>query len=124
MREISSSITFEIKAGETVPMKVSRSIRLAVSGGAVWVTRSDDTEDYWLKPGHTLRLRRGERLWLSVESGEKAKVAFAVRPRPGVRLVEWLTRATDRLEGALHRRRYLYRQRPCQPVEFDRLEGA
>ena len=66
MREISSSITFEIKAGETVPMKVARSTRLAVSGGAIWVTRSDDIEDYWLQPGHTLRLRRGERLWLSV----------------------------------------------------------
>jgi hypothetical protein len=97
MREISSSITFEINAGETVPMKVSRSIRLAVSGGAVWVTRSDDTEDYWLQPGHTLKLRRGERLWLSVEHGDRARVAFAVPPRPAVRLIDWLTRVTDRL---------------------------
>lgn len=97
MREIFSSITFEIKAGETVPMKVARSIRLAVSGGALWVTRSDDTEDYWLEPGHTLRLRRGERLWLSVESGDRAMVAFAVPARPDVRVFDWLVRITDRL---------------------------
>ncbi|RFU47160.1 DUF2917 domain-containing protein [Paraburkholderia sp. DHOC27] len=97
MREISSSITFEINAGETVPMKVSRSIRLAVSGGAVWVTRSDDTEDYWLQPGHTLRLRRGERLWLSVEGGGRARVAFAVAPRADVRVFDWLARVSDRL---------------------------
>jgi len=97
MREIFSSITFEIKAGETVPMKVVRSTRLAVSGAAVWVTRSDDTEDYWLEPGHTLRLRRGERLWLSVEGGERARVAFAVPARADVRVFDWLVRLADRL---------------------------
>jgi hypothetical protein len=97
MREISSSITFEIKAGETVPMKVARSTRLMVSGAAIWVTRSDDTEDYWLKPGHTLRLRRGERLWLSVEGGALACVAFAVPPRADVRAFEGLMRLADRL---------------------------
>ena len=77
MREISSSIAFEIRNGETVPMKVARSTKLVVHGGAVWVTRSDDTEDYWLQPGHTLRLRRGERLWLSAEGSTQAKVAFS-----------------------------------------------
>jgi hypothetical protein len=97
MREISSSITFEIKAGETVPMKIARSIRLAVNCGAVWVTRSDDTEDYWLQPGHTLRLRRGERLWLSVEGGDRATLAFAVPARPGVWVFDWLKGASDRL---------------------------
>lgn len=97
MREISSSITFEIKSGETVPMKVARSTRLAVSGGAIWVTRSDDTEDYWLQPGHTLRLRRGERLWLSVESAPQARVAFAVPARADVRAFDWLVRLADRL---------------------------
>src|ERR1700744_5848588 len=101
MREISSSITFEINAGETVPMKVSRSIRLAVSGRAVWVTRSDDTEEYWLQPGPKLRLprrrRRGERLWLSVEGGGRARVAFAVAPRADVRVFDWLARVSDRL---------------------------
>ena len=50
MREISSSIAFEIRNGETIPMKVARSTKLVVHGGAVWVTRSDDTEDYWLRP--------------------------------------------------------------------------
>ncbi|SDF78700.1 DUF2917 domain-containing protein [Paraburkholderia phenazinium] len=96
MREISSSVTFEIKAGETVPMKIARSTRLKVNCGAVWVTRSDDTEDYWLESGHTLRLRRGERLWLSVEGGPEAQVAFAVPARADVRALDWLMRLGDR----------------------------
>ena len=97
MREIYSSIAFDIRSGETVPMRVTRSTRLKVSGGAVWVTRSDDTSDYWLSPGHTLRLRRGERLWLSVEGAPRARVAFSVPTRVNERALHWLARVGERL---------------------------
>ncbi|MCX4163990.1 MULTISPECIES: DUF2917 domain-containing protein [Paraburkholderia] len=103
MREISSSIVFEIKSGETVPMRVTRSTRLAVSGGPVWVTRSDDTRDYWLQPGHTLRLRSGERLWLSAESDLAANVAFSVPGRCDQRVRGWLGRIVERLTMHLQR---------------------
>ncbi len=76
MRQISSSITFEIVPGETLPMMVAHSTRLSVHGSAVWVTRSNDVEDYWLAPGRSLRLRPGERLWLSAEGAHAACVAF------------------------------------------------
>lgn len=46
MQEISSSITFEIPAGETVPMKVQRSTRLTVQCGPLWATRSNDAVSY------------------------------------------------------------------------------
>jgi hypothetical protein len=96
MREISSSITFEIVAGETVPMKITRSTRLVVHGASVWVTRSDDVEDYWLEPGKTLRLRRGERLWLSVERGTHARVAFSVPTRANEKALNWFARVSER----------------------------
>lgn len=35
MREISSSVTFEIQPGETVPMKVVHSTRLSIQGATV-----------------------------------------------------------------------------------------
>ena len=76
MRQISSSITFEIAPGETLSMMVAHSTRLSIQGAPVWVTRSNDVEDYWLTPGRSLRLRPGERLWLSAEGGEAARVAF------------------------------------------------
>ena len=97
MREISTSITFEIADGETVPMRIGNSVKLSVLGAPVWATRSNDTEDYWLQPGHTLRLRRGERLWLSVESGAQARVAFAVPARVDLRAFDWLVRLADRV---------------------------
>ncbi len=101
MREISSSITFEIAAGETVPMRVTRSTRLTVEGGAIWVTRSDDVEDYWLEPGKTLRLRRGERLWLSVERGTHACVAFSVPTRADEKALNWSARIAERFASRL-----------------------
>jgi hypothetical protein len=97
MREISSSIAFEIRTGETLPLKVARSTKLVVHGGAVWVTRSDDIKDYWLQPGHTMRLRRGERLWLSGEGATPAKVAFSVPTRCDERALNWLARVGERL---------------------------
>jgi Protein of unknown function (DUF2917) len=86
MREISSSITFEIEPGETIPMMIAHSTRLSVEGSPVWVTRSNDVEDYWLHPGSSLHLRRGERLWLSVDGDRPARLGF-VAPLPRSALV-------------------------------------
>ncbi|WP_144111128.1 DUF2917 domain-containing protein [Paraburkholderia sp. BCC1886] len=101
MREIFSSIAFEIRSGETIPMMVARSTKLVVRGGAVWVTRSDDIEDYWLQPGHVLRLRRGERLWLSAEGASPAKVSFTVPTRCDERAFNWFARVVERLAARL-----------------------
>ncbi|SAL42628.1 hypothetical protein AWB67_01680 [Caballeronia terrestris] len=97
MREISTSVTFEIKPGETVPMRIGRSTRLKVQGAAVWATRSNDIEDYWLVPGDTLKLRERERLWLSVEGDRAAQVVFTICPRPDQRAATWLAYSFDRL---------------------------
>lgn len=97
MREISSDITFEVEANQVASVRVSRSTRLTVHCGAVWVTRSDDTADYWLEPGHTLRLRRGERLWIGAEQGAAAWVAFATPARIGERALDWAARQAARL---------------------------
>jgi hypothetical protein len=106
MREISSSIAYEIGTSDTLPLKVAHSTRMTVRGGAVWVTRSDDTEDYWLRPGDTLHLRRGERLWLSAEGASVAQVAFSVPTRCDQRALNWLARVgerwTMRMRGGWH----------------------
>ena len=96
MREISSDITFEVAADQTASVRVTRSTRLVVKCGVVWVTRSDDTADYWLEPGHTLRLRRGERLWMGAEGKTPAWVAFAAPTRLGERVIDWAARVAQR----------------------------
>ncbi|KVE02721.1 MULTISPECIES: DUF2917 domain-containing protein [Burkholderia] len=102
MQEISSSITFEIPPGETVPMKVQRSTRLTVQCGPVWATRSNDVDDYFLADGETLKLRRGERLWLSAEGREGACVAFSVSRPPREVALGGLTRLRERVSALFH----------------------
>jgi len=97
MREISTSVTFEIKPGETVPMRIARGTRLTVHGNAVWATRSNDIEDYWLVPGDNLRLRERERLWLSVEGDRPAYVVFTILSRCDERAMHWLSTSIERL---------------------------
>lgn len=96
MREISSDITFEVLADQVSSVRVARSTRITVRCGAVWVTRSDDTADYWLEPGHTLRLRRGERLWVGAEGGKPAWVAFEAPAHFGERVFDALARYATR----------------------------
>ncbi|KVH11578.1 MULTISPECIES: DUF2917 domain-containing protein [Burkholderia] len=102
MQEISSSITFEIPPGETVPMKVQRSTRLTVQCGPVWATRSNDVDDYFLADGETLKLRRGERLWLSAEGRQGACVAFSVSRPPREVALGGLTRLRERVSALFH----------------------
>ncbi|GLU32829.1 DUF2917 domain-containing protein [Trinickia caryophylli] len=97
MREISSSVTFEIEPGETVPMMISHATRLVVDGGPVWVTRSNDVEDYWLAPGRFLLLRRGERLWLSAEGRQRARVRFVAPLRRPAAAAAWVAAVLERL---------------------------
>ena len=92
MREISSDITFEVPAGEVASVRVARSTRLVVRDGLVWLTRSGDTADYWLEAGHTVRLVRGERLWVGAER-DAARVAFETPARVGERVLDWLVRS-------------------------------
>ncbi|WP_296649740.1 DUF2917 domain-containing protein [Paraburkholderia sp.] len=96
MREISSDITFEVPNGQVASVRVARSTRITVRCGAVWLTRSDDTADYWLEPGHTVRLRRGERLWIGAEGGQPAWVAFASPANVREQVVDAVTRAAAR----------------------------
>ncbi|ABC37832.1 DUF2917 domain-containing protein [Burkholderia thailandensis] len=96
MREISLSMTFEIQPGETVPMKVARSTRLTVRGASVWATRSNDVADYFLLPGDTLKLRRGERLWLSVDGETSACVSFSAIVPPQQAAVSGIVRLAAR----------------------------
>jgi hypothetical protein len=97
MREISTSVTFEIGPGETVPMRIGRSIRLSVQGAPVWATRSNDVKDYWLVPGDALKLRERERLWLSTDGGRNAEVVFTLAPRRDQQALGWIMRGFEKL---------------------------
>jgi hypothetical protein len=93
MKQLYSSITFEVQPDETVPLRVSRGVAITVAGERVWVTRSADQEDYWVEHGESLALRPGELLWISTDGARPARVTVTLKPRCAQRFAAWLGRA-------------------------------
>ena len=58
-------VQFAVAAGETVALAIRRDAVVSSTGARLWVTRAGDEWDYWLKPGESLRLSRGERVWMT-----------------------------------------------------------
>jgi hypothetical protein len=102
VKEIFSTVTYEIQPGETVPMWVGRARLVRASGAKVWITRGDDPHDYWLVPGDEIGLRAGERLWIGVDGDRAAQLVFTMSAACGERVSNWLG---ARLEAFRERRR-------------------
>jgi hypothetical protein len=90
MKEIFSSVTFEIQPRETVRVAVARHAALAVCGTRIWVTRHRDVMDYWLAPGEKLALQAGDTLWVSAEGEQPARVVLTTPAGCEERLLRWL----------------------------------
>ena len=67
-------VQFAVAAGETVSLKIRRDAVVSSAGAHLWVTRAGDKWDYWLKPGETLRLSRGEQVWVMGEVDAHATI--------------------------------------------------
>ncbi|MFC3107570.1 DUF2917 domain-containing protein [Undibacterium arcticum] len=46
--------TLELKAGSVVALDLKAGQSLNVASGRLWLTRSGDSHDYWLRPGNQL----------------------------------------------------------------------
>jgi hypothetical protein len=73
------SIHFSVVPGKTVAWQLRAASELRVNSARVWLTRSSSEYDYWLEPGDTLRLKRGEHIWLSVDGEMSADVSLSSR---------------------------------------------
>ncbi|MFX1674317.1 DUF2917 domain-containing protein [Paraburkholderia sp. A2WS-5] len=84
------SIHFAVPEASTFTWRVRADGTLHVRGARIWLTRARSPYDYWLNPGETLRVYRGERLWLSVDAGNSAAPSAAA---PGAAACVTLTSA-------------------------------
>jgi len=91
IKEIFSTIAFEVQPDKTAALRVGNSRTLVIEAGTVWLTRSDDQTDYWLNTGATVTLRAGETLWLSAEHAKIARVIFKRPARCDKRVLNWIT---------------------------------
>lgn len=91
MKEIFSTVAFELQAGERVGIRVRRGQALAIAGERVWITRSNDEHDYFLHDGESLALRSHETLWISVDGQRDVRLVFTLAGGSGSRVADWLS---------------------------------
>ncbi|MCC8395568.1 DUF2917 domain-containing protein [Paraburkholderia sp. MMS20-SJTR3] len=100
-------IYFAVDPATTVTWRICADSELRVHGNArLWLTRHRSPYDYWLQPGETIRLERGERIWLSVEDDASAEVSVTSPHVERHRILRrWFTRRRAWVFGSLMPRR-------------------
>ena len=87
------SIRFVVDPDRTVTWKIASDSTLRVCHERIWLTRARSPYDYWLGPGDTFRLARGERIWLSCDAARPAQVtltsAWSRRRTAALAWIEW-----------------------------------
>jgi hypothetical protein len=72
----------DIQPHRTVSWRLPRDAELRVGEGAVWLTRHQDSYDYWLVSGDVVRLTRGERVWISSHGERKVEISLTSYCKP------------------------------------------
>lgn len=82
--------SLRLSRGELMTWQQAHSVRLRVQSGLLWVTRENDLDDHFLRPGDSLLLPRGVTTLIGAE--DEAGLCFEqVRTRsPGVSSRLWL----------------------------------
>jgi hypothetical protein len=65
-----------IPRGTLRTWRIHADATLHVQGARIWVTRICSPYDFWVQPHGELRLRRGERIWISVDGDCTAHVSL------------------------------------------------
>ncbi|MEN7528016.1 MULTISPECIES: DUF2917 domain-containing protein [unclassified Cupriavidus] len=106
MKALLTTTVFTLNPGEVTALSMHAAQRLFVEdakGVDIWVTRENDSEDYWLRCGSSLLLRRGDEIVLSIDpraSGPVRLALIAEARRPALTLADLphlLLRAGKRL---------------------------
>ncbi|KAF7962308.1 DUF2917 domain-containing protein [Cupriavidus basilensis] len=81
MQALLTTTVFTLSPGEVTALSIHAAQRLHVedAGGTdLWITREGDSEDYWLRCGASLLLRRGDEVVLSIDPRAQRAVRLAL----------------------------------------------
>ncbi|AGW88463.1 MULTISPECIES: DUF2917 domain-containing protein [Cupriavidus] len=81
MKTVLTTTVFTLNPGEVTALSVHAAQRLHVEnarGTDVWLTRENDSEDYWLRCGGSLLLRSGDEVTVSVDPRAEQPVRLAL----------------------------------------------
>ncbi|WGS44289.1 DUF2917 domain-containing protein [Burkholderia sp. JSH-S8] len=91
---------FAVAPRKTLTWRARHDAELRVHDATLWLTRVGSVDDYWMQPGDVLRLRRGDRIWLSTDGDRPAEASITtVYVARGARLQRALARMRHMLRG-------------------------
>lgn len=70
------SLNFSVEPQKVFSWRLAAVSELRAHAARVWLTRSESSNDYWLKPGDTLLLQRHESIWLSTDADCPAEISL------------------------------------------------
>jgi Protein of unknown function (DUF2917) len=89
-RSAKIAMQFAVEPGAPLLCLVRMESEIRSNNARVWLTRERDERDYWLLPGESVQVRRGERIWLSAEGSVAAELTLTHDYRqPRFRLARW-----------------------------------
>ena len=69
-------IHFAVAPHATMTWRAHRDAEIRAHNVALWVTRPPCVDDFWVRPGETMHIRRGERIWLSADGEIPAEMSI------------------------------------------------
>ncbi|WP_233799583.1 DUF2917 domain-containing protein [Paraburkholderia sp. HP33-1] len=77
------AIHLAVPVGTTITWRARADSEVRVCESRIWLTRVGSPYDYWMQPGDILRLKHGERIWISADGDMPTEVSitteYAVR---------------------------------------------
>ncbi|RQT29926.1 DUF2917 domain-containing protein [Burkholderia contaminans] len=100
---------FTVAPRKTLTWRAKNDAEIRVHDATLWVTRLGSVDDYWIRTGDVLRVRRGDRIWMSTDGDCPAEASITTAYATSRRA--WLERALARMRSLL-RERCRSRSRP------------
>ncbi|MDN7587537.1 DUF2917 domain-containing protein [Burkholderia seminalis] len=93
---------FTVAPRTTLAWRARHDAEVRAHDATLWITRLGCLDDYWIRTGDVLRLRRGDRIWISTDDEQPA--AASITTAYVMKRDAWHARALARMRRMLGRR--------------------
>jgi hypothetical protein len=73
----SIELHFMVAPGKTLTWRAQHDAEIRVHDATLWITRLGSIDDYRLRTGDVLRVRRGDRIWIGTGDAQPAEASIA-----------------------------------------------
>jgi len=93
---------FTVAPRKTLTWRAQNDAEIRVHDATLWVTRLGSVDDYWIRTGDVLRVRRGDRIWMSTDDDRPAEASITTAY--AMRRNAWLAHVFARMRSLLRER--------------------